>query len=233
MDYHEILVIVARTLIIYFIVLLILRVMGKREIGQLSPVDLVVAIMIAELAAIPMEDPKIPLHHGLVPMGVLMLAEIGFSYLAMKWPMAREWLNGSPTVIVRNGRIMQEEMRRTRYTINDLLSQLREKNMPNINDVEFAILETSGKLSVIPKSQKRPVTPKDLNIPTDYEGMPIPLILDGKIDYKKLHAAKLDEEWLVEELPKHGASTAAEVFFACLDTEGVLYVCPRKKNQKH
>ncbi|ABZ84324.1 duf421 protein [Heliomicrobium modesticaldum Ice1] len=227
MELQEVWVIIARALIIYFSVLVIMRIMGKREIGKLSPVDLVVAIMIAELAAIPMEDPSIPLHHGLIPIGVLVLAEVGFSYLSMKSPVTRDWLNGSPTVIIENGRLLEGEMRRTRYNLNDLLAQLREKDVFNINDVEFAILETSGKLSVLPKSQRRPVTAEDLQIPTSYEGLPTPLILDGKVDYRNLRSIHLDEKWLMTELQKHGFAAVEQVFFASLDSKGAFYICPK------
>ncbi|MZP29867.1 DUF421 domain-containing protein [Heliobacterium undosum] len=227
MELQEVLVIILRALIVYFSVLVIMRIMGKREIGKLSPVDLVVAIMIAELAAIPMEDPSIPLLHGLIPIGVLVLAEVGFSYLSMKSPVARDWLNGSPTVIIENGRLLEGEMRRTRYNLNDLLAQLREKDVYNINDVEFAILETSGKLSVIPKSQKRPVNAEDLQIPTAYEGLPTPLILDGKVDRRNLQSIQLDEEWLIKELQKHGVTAVDQVFFASLDSKGEFYICQK------
>ncbi|MBC9783682.1 DUF421 domain-containing protein [Heliobacterium chlorum] len=224
MDLREVLTIIGRVLVIYLSVLVIMRVMGKREIGKLSPVDLVVAIMIAELAAIPMEDPEIPLHHGLIPIGILVLAEVTFSYIALKSPRARDLLNGSPTVIIENGKILEGEMRRTRYNLNDLMAQLREKNVPNIHDIEFAVLETSGKLSVIPKSQKRPLTPEDLHIPTEYEGLPAPLILDGKVDYRNLRAIKQDEEWLLKELEKMGIKAVDEVFFAAIDTKGNFFV---------
>ncbi|MBM7866154.1 DUF421 domain-containing protein [Heliobacterium gestii] len=232
MDLQEVLTIIGRALIVYFSVLLIMRIMGKREIGKLSPVDLVVAIMIAELAAIPMEDPAIPLHHGLIPIGVLVIAEVGFSYLAMKSPVARDWLNGSPTVIIENGRLLEGEMRRTRYNLNDLMAQMREKNVPNINDVEFAILETSGKLSIIPKSQKRPLTAEDLHVPTAYEGLPTPLILDGKVDHRNLRTIDLDEEWLIKQLQMHGAYTVDQVFFASIDSKGEFYLCPKMSLRK-
>ncbi|KAB2951878.1 DUF421 domain-containing protein [Heliorestis acidaminivorans] len=221
-------VIISRTLLIYLAVLLIMRIMGKREIGQLSPVDLVVAIMIAELAAIPMEDTDKPLYAALIPMFVLMFAEIAFSYLQLKIPQTRVWLSGKPTVVIRDGKIQEKAMRMSRYNLDDLLSQLRDRNIPNIQDVEFAILETSGTLSIIPKSQKRPVTPEDLGISTVYEGLPVPIILDGRIEFSNLKEHNLDENWLKNELANHGVAGYKDVFFACLDSRGNFYVCPKK-----
>ncbi|QGG49077.1 hypothetical protein FTV88_3002 [Heliorestis convoluta] len=190
---QEVIVIISRTLLIYMAVLLIMRIMGKREIGQLSPVDLVVAIMIAELAAIPMEDMETPIYHALVPMFVLMFAEIGFSLLQLRSPKMRSWLTGTATVIIRDGKIQEEAMRRSRYNLDDLLSQLRDRGTPNVQDVEFAVLETSGTLSIIPKSQKRPLTPADMGISTKYEGLPVPIILDGKVEHHNLQEHNLDE----------------------------------------
>ncbi|MDD2421611.1 MAG: DUF421 domain-containing protein [Heliobacteriaceae bacterium] len=227
MNFPEVFSIVFRTLVIYVAVLVILRIMGKREIGQLSPVDLVVAIMIAELAAIPMEDLSMPLHHAFIPIVVLMAAEIVLSYIALKWPGTRSWFSGRPTVIIRDGRILEAEMRRTRYNLDDLLAQLREKNVVDVQDVEVAILENSGQLSVIPKSQKRPVTPADLRLTTEYEGLPLPLVMDGRINDRNLRLCRINREWLADELAKQGVDSAADVFFASLDTAGKLAVYPR------
>ncbi|WP_131917807.1 DUF421 domain-containing protein [Heliophilum fasciatum] len=217
-----------RTLTIYFAVLLIMRIMGKREIGQLSPIDLVVAIMIAELAAIPMEDISRPLHHGLLPIAILAFAELAFSYFAMRWMPMRRFLDGSPTLIIRDGQLLDDEMRRTRYNLNDLLAQLREKDVFNIADVEVALLETSGKLSVLLKSQKRPATPEDLNIPTAYEGLVSPLIMDGVVNHRVLQMIGFDEAWLRQELLRQGITKQSDVFFASIDTQGQLYVSRRQ-----
>ncbi|HHW45224.1 DUF421 domain-containing protein [Desulfofundulus thermobenzoicus] len=214
---------VYRTILIYFIVLLIVRMMGKREIGQLSPFDFVVAIIIAELAAIPMESTGVPLWQGILPMVTLGVLEIALSYIALHSPFLRRLLDGEAQVVIKNGHILKEELRRARYNLNDLLAQLREKGVVNICDVEFGILETSGKLSVIPKSQKRPVTPEDLGISTVYEGLPTVLVMDGAIMKDNLRQVGLDEEWLLGRLAEAGLHPR-RVFLATLGTDGKLFI---------
>jgi len=212
-----------RTVLIYLIVLVVVRLMGKREIGQLSPFDFVVAIIIAELAAIPMESTGIPLWEGVVPLLTLAALEMLLSFAALYSPLLRRILDGQPQVVIRNGRILKHELRRARYNLNDLLGQLREKGVLNVCDVEFGILETSGKLSVIPKSQKRPVTPEDLGLSTRYEGLPTILIMDGQVLKDNLRLIGLDEQWLRERLAENGLEPRS-VFLAALGTDGRLFV---------
>ena len=221
--------IIFRTLFIYITLLIVMRVMGKREVGQLSPFDLVVAIVIAELAALPMTEQHISLIQGILPIITLMFAEVFLSWLCLKSIAARKLISGTPSIVIVNGRINEDQMRRSRYNINDLLTQLRDKGISNINDVEFAILETSGRLSVIPKSQKRQVTPEDLQIATIYEGLSVPLIIDGRVLYKNLSKTGLSQEWLICELKTRGIALAKEVLFASLDTKGQLYVSNKGK----
>lgn len=213
---------ILRTVILFAVVVIGVRLMGKRQIGQLQPYEIVIVIMLSALAAIPMENTEVPLLFGLFPIFTLILIQVAMSFLSLKSQRAREIICGTPTVLVENGKIIEKEMAKLRYNITDLLEQLREKNMPNIADVEFAILESSGKLSIIPKSQKRPVIPEDLNIPTKYEGLPITLIIDGFVFKKNLAQLNLTEEWLGTELNKFGIKSFKEVLFAHLDTEGKL-----------
>lgn len=223
------LIVFVRTFIIYAVVVVLMRLMGKRQIGQLEPYELVVAVMIAELAAIPMEDKAIPLVHGLIPIFTLFFIQVCISYINMKSLWFRLFMDGSPSIVIRNGKIDIDELAKARYNINELLEQLRTKGYANIADVEFAILETSGNLSVIPKSQKRPLTPADLHIDTGYEGLPLPLVLDGTIQRDNLSDAGLTVDWLVSELAKLGIDDVNEVFFASLDTQGNLFYQTRKE----
>ncbi len=213
----------ARTLILYSIVIIVMRIMGKRQIGQLQPFELAVAIMISELAAVPMQNTGIPLTNGIIPIITLLIAQVTLSFISLKNLKARGIICGKPSVLVENGKIIETNMRNEMYTLNDLLEQLRIKNVPNIADVEFAILETNGQLSVIPKSQKRAVNAEDLQLPTKYEGLPLDLIIDGQIEYKNLKKAGLDEIWLSRELAKSGVTRTRDVLFASLDTNGSLY----------
>lgn len=217
------LIVVLRTLILYTVTFVLLRIMGKRQVGQLQPYELVIIILVADLAAIPMENTGIPLLRGLVPILVLFVAQVTLAYISLKSETARSLISGKPSVLIENGLIVESELRRLRYNINDLLEQLRQKNVANIADVEFAILETSGQLSVILKSQKRPVIPEDLNIPTKYEGLPAALITDGHISRENLKKVNLNSEWLRDELAKFGINDPKDVFFASLDTQGNLY----------
>lgn len=223
--------VIFRTLVLYFTILIVIRLMGKREVGQLSAFDLVIAIMIAELAAMPMENTDIPLYIGVTPILVLAGMEVIFSKLSLKSQRFRSVLTGVPSILVENGQILEEQLKKQRYNINDLISQLREKDVANISDVEYAILEPSGHLSVILKSQKRPVTPEDLNIQTSYEGLPYPLVIDGSVDYDNLERINLDPCWLQDELKKLGFQDFKQVLLASLDTQGRLYVS-RKDNMK-
>jgi len=217
------LLIIIRTLILYVAVVTVMRIMGKQEIGQLQPFELVVALMIADLAAIPMQNTGIPLLSGIIPIIVLMACQVVLSYISMKSIKARNIICGCPSVVVANGKLVESELRYQRYNIHDLLEQLRSKNYPNLADIEFAILETNGDLSVIPKSQKRALQPDDLQIKTQYEGMPMALIIDGKVNEKNLRKANLSTDWLRNELLKFGIDDLKKVFFASLDTAGKLF----------
>ncbi|MDA8236099.1 MAG: DUF421 domain-containing protein [Clostridia bacterium] len=216
--------IIFRTLIIYFTVLILMRIMGKREIGQISTFDFVVAVIIAELAALPMEQDHKPLWEGLLPIFVVVASEMVLAYIALKSLTFRYLMDGRPSIVIQNGRIDDKEMAKNRYNINDLLAQLREKGVANINDVEFAILESSGKLSIIFKSQKRPVTPEDLGISTLYEGLSVPLIIEGQVITENLDRVNLNREWLMEEIKSKGYQNIKEVFYASLDSVGKLFV---------
>lgn len=217
------LIVFTRALILYLVVVVVMRVMGKRQIGQLQPFELAIAIMISELAAIPMQNTGIPLINGIVPIMTLLVAQILMSFLSMKSIKARALICGKPSVLIENGRIREKELRREMYTLNDLLEQLRINSVPNIADVEFAILETNGQLSIIPKSQKRPLNPRDMNIPTSYEGLSLDLIIDGKVNTDNLRKTKLDEKWLDTEINRLGFSGPEEILFASIDSDGNLY----------
>lgn len=219
-----------RTLILYLIVLIVMRIMGKRQIGQLQPFELVIMVMLAGLAVIPMENTGVPLTNGLVPILTLLAAEYIASFLSLKSEEVRKILCGKPSILINRGKIVEQELQRLRINLNDLLEQLRIKNMPNISEVEFAILETSGSLSIIPKSQKRPLTPNDLNIPTNYEGLPITLILDGKVNHENLRIAHLSIEWLKEQISENGYSNFKEILFAALDTSGNIFIQEKMKH---
>jgi uncharacterized membrane protein YcaP (DUF421 family) len=197
--------------------------MGKKQIGQLQPYELVVIIMIAELAAIPMQNTNIPLINGIIPIFILFAAEITLSYISLKSEKARGVICGRPSILIKNSQIMDDEMRRLRYNINDLLEQLRQKNVTNISEVAFAILETSGQLSVILKSTHRPLQPRDMNIFPPPELLPITLIIDGEVISENLHKLDLSLDWLQGALAKDQISNPKQILFACLDSQGEFF----------
>lgn len=216
-----------RSLFAYLLVLLIMRLMGKREIGKLSIFDLAVFIMIADLAVIFIEDTHVPLVKGIIPIMTLFLGQLTLSYLSLKNTRLRHLVDGQPSILIRNGRIMEEEMARQRYTLDDLMTQLREKNIPNIADVEFAILETSGKLSVIPRaSVEKRAESHDPNEKSGFRPfmLPVTLIVDGKVQEDGLNQIGQNRFWLKNQIQQYGYKDFKEVFFASIDHRGRLYI---------
>lgn len=220
-----------RTIILYAVVVVVMRCMGKRQIGQLQPFEFAVAVIISDLATIPMQDLNKPLSHGIVPILTLLSVQLVLSFLSIKSYRARNFICGTPKILIENGRIIESNLLNEVYNMSDLLEQLRIKSFSNISDVEFAILETNGELSIIPKSQKRPVTPADLNIPTQYEGIPHPLVIDGRLIELNLKKLNLSKEWLNNELKKFGMESYKDAFFVSLESNGNLFY-QRKSDNK-
>ena len=216
-----------KTIFIYFVILAAMRLMGKREIGELTPFDLVVSIMMAELGVLVIEKEHFALWEGLIPIITLAGIEIVFSYCSLKSSFIRELINGSPTVLMKNGEIITEAMQKSRYTIHDLLTQLRENGIFNVSEVEFALLETTGDLTVLPKSQHRKLTPKDIDLETEYEGLPIVLIEDGEINDEGLKEIGEDEDWLRSKIVERNINTVSSVLLATWETDGSLYISER------
>jgi len=232
----ELLTIFLRTVLVYFVILFIMRIMGKREIGKLSLFDLVISIMIAEIAVFIIDDPHMPIMEGLVPMATLMLIQIGIAFLTLKSRTLRLWFDGKPSYLIRNGRLDQEEMRKQRYTLDDLNMQLRERGITNVADVEFAVLETSGKLSVIDKKQQSEngpggAKPKPSEEPRiRLEELPLVLIMDGKVQDEHLKRIGKTRFWLKNELQAQGVQDFKDVFYCTIDHRGRLYVDLKRRS---
>jgi uncharacterized membrane protein YcaP (DUF421 family) len=193
--------------------------MGKRQIGQLQPYELVVIIMISELAAIPMQNTGVPLINGLLPIFILFTSEVTLSFIAMKSDRARGVICGKPSILIEHARIMENELRRLRYKINDLLEQLREKDVTDISSVEYAILETGGQLSVILKSDRRPLQPRDMSIIPSPEELPVSLIIDGHIIEQNLKLHNLSLDWLRKNRECMAKKDYQQVMFASHDSK--------------
>ncbi|KUO74936.1 MAG: hypothetical protein APF77_17860 [Clostridia bacterium BRH_c25] len=216
------LIIFTRTLILYVVIIIVLRLMGKRQIGQLQPSELVVALIIADLAAVPMANVGIPLINGIIPILTLFIMEELLSLISLKSEGARGFISGKPSILIERGTIMEEELRRMRYNLNDLLEQLRLKDFSNLEDIDYAILETSGQLSVIPKPENKPVTIKDMDIKPDSQHLPVTVIIDGRTNSDNLAKIGLDDDWLIKELKKNKVNSIKDVFFAYLNPERKL-----------
>lgn len=218
-----------RVLLIYILLLTAMRIMGKREIGQLSNLDFVVSIVVAELATLPITDQKIPLAHSVLPMLIITVLQIAVSMVCLKSNRFRRFLYGRPTVLIAGGRLQMAEMRKARYNIDDLLSQLRQQDVFDVSDVEYAVLETSGDLTVLLTPDCCAVTRGDLEIAAEeaFCGMPLTLIDDGEINWKGMEDHNLTQQWLLEQLQQQGIPDPQEVFFASLSNNGRLYVISR------
>ena len=219
------LIIVIRTLILYVAVIFSLRIMGKRQIGELQPSELVVAIMISDLATVPMASVNIPLLSGLVPVLTLIIAEVITSYMSLKSRRMRKFITGEPSVVIYDGVINERELERLRFNINDLIEELRIAGCCDIADVAVAVIETSGKLSVIPRDGARGVTVEDMKLGNVRRGgLPCAVISDGRINKAELTRSGKSEKWLLNEIKKYGAKDVGGVFFASVDAEGEIYV---------
>lgn len=212
------LVVIARTLILYLVVILSLRVMGKRQIGELQPTELVVAIMISDLATVPMQSIDMPLLAGIIPVITLMLAEVFISFAGFKSKILRRIITGDPSIVIYKGVINEKELERLRYNVSDLLEELRLNNCYNIADVEVAVLETSGKLSVMPKSGD-----------TTGSGLPYIIISDGSYNKGEVKRAKLTIKQVEQKLKKMGITNAKNVFLCSIDAKGEMFVQPKKQ----
>lgn len=199
MDY---LLVITRTIFFYFIVLIVYRLMGKREVGQLGIIDLIISILISQLVAMGIENYNDSIFISLVPIFLLMLLQIALAFLSLKVPKTRDFLDGKPSVIIKHGKINFKEMSKQKYNLDDLLMQLREDSVRNLEEVEYAILETSGHLSIFRKNEK--------NIPTNY---PFALILDGEIQENTLNEIGKDKNW-VNSLLKKKNIEQSDVFYA-------------------
>lgn len=225
------LLILIRTLILYVFVLFIIRMMGKSELAELEPFQLVVTLMIAELASIPMGDSSIPLTSGITALISLFLMQVLVSLIVLKSKGARALLCGKPSVLIDKGKINAKEMKKLRMNMNDLTEQLRSKDYFSLEDIEYAILETNGELNVIPKPENKPLTLKDLNIFPKVHNLSLPLIVDGVVDDSNLKQLNLDEDWLKAQLAHSCISNYTDILFCYIDEVGKLHVYRKDKGE--
>ena len=222
----------ARTVILYFLIMIGLRLMGKRQIGELEPSELVLTMMISDLATVPMQDFGIPLLEGVIPILTLLSLSMLMSQWSLRSLRFRALVCGTPTVLIRNGQLQQEAMRKNRYTLDELLEELRSQGFSGIGDVKYAVLENSGQLSVLPVAAQQPPTAAQLGMEvTDDVTLPLVLINDGRLLRKNLTARGLDEAWLQKELKKRRLSSPRQVFLLTVDEKGSVF-CVKKEAEE-
>ena len=224
-------IVFVRTLIIYFALVLIMRILGKRQLGEMELSEFVVAALIADLASHPLQDIGIPMINGLVPIVTLFCCEVLISGAAMKNIRLRALLFGKPSMLVEKGKIKQHEMKKNRFTTDELMEELRNQGYLDISAVEYAVLETDGRLSVIPYPSESPVKPSQLKIETEDKGYPVVVISDGHVIESNLRLVGRDRNWLKKRLAALGVKDAEQVFLMTVNSAGQVYFAPKEPEQ--
>ena len=220
-----------RTIILYTLIMAGLRLMGKRQIGELEPSELVLTLVISDLAAVPMQDFGIPLLNGVFPILVLMSITLILSFLSLRSVRFRALVCGKPVIIIQDGKILQKNMTSTRLTVDELYEQLRTQGYTCPSTVKYAILETSGQLSILPYAKDAPITPSAVALDVqDTVSLPLLLINDGHLMEENLRVSGRDRNWLEKELKARKLSSPAQVFVMTVDQEGSV-VCIRKEGK--
>lgn len=216
--------VIIKTAIIYFFAMLIMRMMGKRQAGELQPFELIIAVMIAEVAATPMDSPGTPISYGIVPIVMLLVLHNGIAFLSLKSEKLRAFFSGKPSIVIYKGIVVRHELKRLSYNINDLLEQLRAKDVMNLADVHYAVLETNGVLSVMLKPEKRGVTSEDMKLSPPNPGFCYDLIVDGRLKPDNLDRLGFKEKELMTLLGKNRIKRVKDVFLALCDETGKALV---------
>ena len=216
-----------RTVILYFLIMTGLRLMGKRQIGELEPSELVLTMMISDLATVPMQDFGIPLLAGVIPILTLLSLSMLLSQLSLLSLRFRELMCGTPSILIRNGKLQQDAMRKNRYTLDELLEQRRGQGYVSVDEVRWAVLENSGQLSILPWARQRPPTAEELGLTPEEDELPFILINDGRIVRRNLARSGRNEAWLQKELRRTGHS-AGEIFLLTVDGSGKVLCIPKE-----
>ena len=220
-------VVLIRTVVLYLFIVFGLRLLGKRQIGELEPAELTLALIIADLASVPMQDNGIPLLAGLIPIIVLLCVATILSVLSARSIRFRALLCGRPSIVVENGLVLEKELRKNRLTVDELMEELRIQGCPDFRSVKFAVLETNGMLSVIPYAAKQPITPSQMELETEEPGLPVVLISDGRVLGNNLRLRGYEENWLLKQLSAHGLNSPRQAFLLTVDELGQTYCIPK------
>ena len=218
-----------RCVIIYLIVLLIFRLMGKRQLGELQPFEFVITLIIADLATIPMAEINIPIIHGIVPLVTLMILHFFISWISRKSIFMRKVINGKPVLVITPKGVNYEALKELNMNLNDLYEAMRNLNYFSLDQIEYAIIETNGKMTILPNSQNAPLCATDFNIKKEPSTLPIMLINDGKLMKDNMNVAKCDEAFILKYIKKVGAFKPKDVLICTIDNQGKMYVQVKDK----
>lgn len=222
-----------RTILMYFFVIFSLRLLGKRQIGELEPSELVVTIIISEVASLPIQDPSQPIISSLLVISLLLILEIILSYGAYKSPKLRKTFYGVPSIFYEKGKIHQNEMDKQRFNLNDLMETVRNTGATSLSEIDYIIMETNGNVSVIPKSGHGPLTLNDLNIKSTSEVFISYIIIDnGKLNKTNLTRLGYNEQWLNIQLKTKGFHKPSEVFCMTADSSGEIVIIPKNTQRR-
>ncbi len=219
-----------RTIVVYAVLVVVIRMMGKRQVGQMEPLEFVVTMLVANLASIPMQDSGIPLLSGLVPILTVLGLELVLSWLSMRSIFFRRMLCGKPVILIDNGKILADNLKNTRVTLDELTGHLREKDILDITSVQFAILETNGNLSVFPYPRFQPANAGDAGIPVPQQRLPITIVEDGTLLKENLRKAGKDDRWLQKQLQKNKTAAKDVLLLTVDDDNHVVFL--KKEGQK-
>lgn len=216
--------ILIRTAIMYLFLMVVMRLTGKRQIGQLQIGELAVTFLISELASWPIQEPDTPIWYALAGIGMLVLLEISFSYLSLKSLRIRKWIEGRPSVLIERGKVNQEELKKNRFSVDDLIENLRQSGALSIDEVETAILETNGRLSVFLKKSESPPVAADLKVKVTPQPIPYTVISDGRMLGMNMERIGISEKQLLRILRKHGYKNRHDIFYMSLtrDNDAVI-----------
>ncbi len=218
-----------RTIILYILIIAGVRLMGKRQVGELEPSELVLSLIIADLASVPMQDYGIPLLTGVVPILTLLAVTMILSVLTMKSVRFRAVVCGRPSMVIRNGVVDQTEMAKNRLTVDELLEELRIQGYTDLSTVKYAILETNGQLSVLPYANQKPPTARELKVAVEEGGLPRVVVSDGKLLERNLKALGHDRPWLDRQLSQRGCKDVSKVFLLLVDEADAVYFVKKEQ----
>ena len=217
-----------RAVILYVLLVAVIRMMGKRQVGQMEPSEFVVTMMVADFAAIPLEKADIPLFTGVIPILTVLGMELVLSGLSMSSVRFRKFVCGKPVILIENGHILQDNLRRTRVTMDELTGHLREKDVLDLESVQYAILETNGNLSVFPYVKNTPASAQDAGISVQEQYLPVTIISDGKLEKENLALTGRNEVWLQKELKKQKARMK-DTWLLTVDKAGKVFFCRKEE----